>query len=52
MIRQGSYHTARFGDRFVKVSTSVPAPWVTAFCAALPALAEQARTLNDIPPQF
>ncbi len=24
MIRQGTYHTARFGDRFVKVSTSVP----------------------------
>jgi histidinol-phosphate aminotransferase len=28
MIRQGTYHTQRFGDRFVKVSTSVPSLWV------------------------
>lgn len=27
MIRQGTYHTARFGDRFIKISTSVPAEW-------------------------
>lgn len=52
MIRQGTYHTARFGDRFVKVSTSVPTPWVERFCDLLPALAEEARTLNDLPPQF
>jgi histidinol-phosphate aminotransferase len=43
MIRQGSYHTPRFGDRFVKVSISVPADWVTAFCEALPAALETAR---------
>lgn len=52
MIRQGTYHTARFGDRFVKVSTSVPGPWVERFCDLLPALAEEARRLNDLPPQF
>lgn len=52
MIRQGTYHTARFGDRFVKVSTSVPESWVDAFCAQLPALVATARTLNDIGPQF
>ncbi|TGD99465.1 pyridoxal phosphate-dependent aminotransferase [Methylobacterium nonmethylotrophicum] len=52
MIRQGTYHTARFGDRFVKVSTSVPTPWVERFCDLLPALAEEARRLNDLPPQF
>jgi histidinol-phosphate aminotransferase len=52
MIRQGSYHTARFGHRFVKISTSIPTEWATDFAAALPGLAEQARTLNDIPPQF
>ncbi len=28
MIRQGTYHTERFGDRFIKVSTTVPAEWV------------------------
>ncbi|KMO18077.1 pyridoxal phosphate-dependent aminotransferase [Methylobacterium indicum] len=52
MIRQGTYHTARFGDRFVKVSTSVPTPWVERFCDLLPVLAEEARTLNDLPAQF
>ncbi|MGX7706602.1 pyridoxal phosphate-dependent aminotransferase [Methylobacterium sp. Gmos1] len=52
MIRQGTYHTARFGDRFVKVSTSVPTPWVERFCDLLPALAEEARMLNDLPAQF
>jgi histidinol-phosphate aminotransferase len=52
MIRQGTYHTQRFGDRFVKVSTSVPSPWVEKFCALLPQMVAQARTLNDLPPQF
>ena len=52
MIRQGTYHTQRFGDRFVKVSTSVPSPWVEKFCALLPEMVAQARTLNDLPPQF
>jgi histidinol-phosphate aminotransferase len=52
MIRQGTYHTQRFGDRFVKVSTSVPSAWVEKFCALLPEMVAQARTLNDLPPQF
>ena len=52
MIRQGSYHTQRFGSRFVKVSTSVPPEWVEKLCTLLPEMAEQARTLNDIPSQF
>jgi histidinol-phosphate aminotransferase len=52
MIRQGTYHTQRFGDRFVKVSTSVPSSWVEKFCAILPEMVAQARTLNDVPPQF
>lgn len=52
MIRQGSYHTERFGERFVKVSTSVPAAWVDRFCELLPAMVEEARGLNDIPAQF
>ncbi|MGD1876810.1 MAG: pyridoxal phosphate-dependent aminotransferase [Kiloniellaceae bacterium] len=52
MIRQGSYHTPRFGDRFIKVSTTVPADWMEAFCALLPALAERARTRNEIPALF
>src|SRR5258707_470764 len=52
MIRQGTYHTQRFGDRFVKVSTSVPSSWVEKFCTLLPEMVAQARTLNDLPPQF
>ena len=52
MIRQGTYHTQRFGDRFVKISTSVPQAWVEKLCNLLPDMVAQARTLNDLPPQF
>ena len=52
MIRQGSYHTPRFGNRFIKVSTTVPAGWMEEFCALLPEMAERARTRNDIPDLF
>ena len=45
MIRQGSYHTPRFGHRFVKISTTVPAAWAQALCDALPQALERARTL-------
>lgn len=46
MIRQGSYHTPTFGDRFVKVSTTVPEAWADAFCDALPEAVEHARGMN------
>ncbi len=50
MIRQGSYHTPTFGDRFVKVSTSVPKAWIEEFVELLPAMVERARGINsDIP---
>ncbi len=49
MIRQGSYHTPRFGSRFVKVSTTVPSEWVDAFCRQLPDAIETARGLNEVP---
>jgi histidinol-phosphate/aromatic aminotransferase/cobyric acid decarboxylase-like protein len=49
MIRQGSYHTPRFGDRFVKVSISVPVEWVSAFCEALPSAVESARKVSQDP---
>jgi aspartate/methionine/tyrosine aminotransferase len=44
MIRQGSYHTPRFGDRFIKVSTSVPELWADEFCALLPKAVRDAKT--------
>jgi aspartate/methionine/tyrosine aminotransferase len=52
MIRQGSYHTPRFGARFVKVSTTVPTHWIDAFCQELPDAIDVARGLNDIPELF
>lgn len=52
MIRQGSYHTARFGERFIKVSTSVPESWAIQFCDLLPALVDAARGVTDVGPQF
>jgi histidinol-phosphate aminotransferase len=52
MIRQGSYHTPRFGSRFVKVSTTVPTEWVDAFCRELPDAIIAARGLNDVPELF
>jgi histidinol-phosphate aminotransferase len=52
MIRQGSYHTPRFGSRFVKVSTTVPTEWVDAFCQYLPEAIGAARGLNEIPELF
>jgi histidinol-phosphate aminotransferase len=52
MIRQGSYHTPRFGSRFVKVSTTVPTEWIDAFCQQLPEAIEAARGLNEVPDLF
>ena len=52
MIRQGGYHSQRFGGRFVKVSTTVPTEWVEAFCDALPAAVDMARGLNEVGQQF
>jgi histidinol-phosphate aminotransferase len=52
MIRQGAYHTPRFGSRFVKVSTTVPTAWIDAFCRELPSAIEAARGLNEIPELF
>ncbi|MFG0232896.1 pyridoxal phosphate-dependent aminotransferase [Achromobacter sp. 413638] len=48
MIRQGSYHTKRFGHRFVKISLTVPEKWADRFCELLPAMVERARAI-DVP---
>jgi aspartate/methionine/tyrosine aminotransferase len=52
MIRQGAYHTKRFGDRFVKVSLTVPEAWADRFCELLPAMVERARTIVVSADQF
>lgn len=45
MVRQGTYHTPRFGHRFVKISTTVPRAWAQALCDVLPQAVERARSL-------
>jgi aspartate/methionine/tyrosine aminotransferase len=46
MIRQGSYHTPKFGHRFVKIATTVPEGWADVLCAKLPAMVEKARGIK------
>ena len=46
MVRQGSYHSERFGDQFIKVSLSVPRGWVEQFCRLLPNVVHQAKTAS------
>lgn len=52
MIRQGAYHSEAFGNRFVKISTSVPEAWAARLSERLPLYIEQARSLNEIPDLF
>ena len=47
MIRQGSYHTPKFGHRFVKIATTVPEAWADVLCAKLPAMVEKARSIKN-----
>jgi aspartate/methionine/tyrosine aminotransferase len=47
MIRQGAYHTPTFGDRFVKISTTVPSAWVEELVELLPEMVERARGRNE-----
>lgn len=51
-VRQGAYHTQRFGHRFVKVSVTVPRDWAEAFARELPAAIRRAREAGPLPPLF
>ena len=51
-VRQGAYHTPRFGHRFIKVSTTVPRAWADTLASKLPEAIERARSLTDLPPLF
>lgn len=42
LIRQAGYQSRRYAGRFVKVSTTVPRPWVERFCELLPEMVERA----------
>lgn len=52
MIRQGAYHTEAFGDRFIKVSTTVPEEWAEKLANKLADYVETARGLTDVPALF
>lgn len=52
LIRQGAYHSGRFGHRFVKVSTSVPADWADKFVRLLPEMISDSRKIGPVPNQF
>ncbi len=47
MIRQGSYHTPTFGDRFIKISTTVPSAWAEELAELLPEMVDRARGRNE-----
>ena len=47
LIRQGSYHTKRFGNKFIKVSLTVPEEWVTEFIDLLSTSVEEAREIKE-----
>lgn len=51
-IRHGGYHTATFGDRFIKVSTTVPQAWAEKFAQLLPQMVAQARDRHTSPQPF
>ena len=46
LVRQGSYHTKKFGDKFIKVSLSVPKKWSDEFINLFPSVVKDARGIN------
>jgi aspartate/methionine/tyrosine aminotransferase len=43
LVRQGSYHTKKFGNKFVKVSLSVPKEWVDEFINLFPSIISRSK---------
>jgi aspartate/methionine/tyrosine aminotransferase len=43
LVRQGSYHTKKFGNKFVKVSLSVPKEWVDEFINLFPSIISKSK---------
>ncbi|MGH7715285.1 MAG: pyridoxal phosphate-dependent aminotransferase [Vulcanimicrobiaceae bacterium] len=43
VVRSGNYTSERFGDAFIRVTSSVPAEYTERFAAVLPAAAERVR---------
>ena len=43
LVRQGSYHTKKFGNKFVKVSLSVPKEWADEFINLFPSIITKSK---------
>ena len=48
LIRHGGYHSTRCGDRFIKVSTTVPSEWINAFCSQIEDAIEWSRSATAV----
>ena len=46
LVRQGSYHTKKFGNKFIKVSLSVPEEWTNEFLNLFPTIIHKARNIS------
>ena len=42
LIRHAGYHSRRYADRFIKVTTTVPESWIEEFCDLLPEMVRAA----------
>ncbi len=52
LVRQGRYHSQVYGDRFVKVSTTVPEAWIGTFCDLIGEALERSRDAPAAPEMF
>jgi len=48
LVRQGNYHTKKFGNKFIKVSLSVPKEWADEFLYLFPTIILKARNKSEI----
>ena len=48
LIRQAGYHTRRYADRFVKISTTVPEAWAARLCELMPRAVKEARARGPV----
>lgn len=47
LVQPGSHYSAAFGDRFIKISTTVPPDWIDEFCERLPKAMDEARGMKE-----
>ena len=52
LVRQGRYHSNIFADRFIKVSTTVPATWIESFCRVIADGVQRSGETGEASPLF